>query len=314
MRFLLKSQPPFRFSAAVSPLSRAEDWAVRLRTLSELGYATLTTTDHVRTGGVWATVIAAAAAAPHARVGPIVVNADLSHPIDIAREAITADLVTNGRVELGIGAGWDSSDYAAHGQSLRMPAERLERLTEAITIIKELIAGRSISFEGKHFSVCIPAHEALRPVQTPLPLLIGGGGPKMLEVAATHADIVSIHRNLRHGHAQGWLSDRGKTFGERLAAVHSRIAKRTTPVELHALLLRAVVTDRKAEERERIAAAYNISPTEVGESPHFVIGTADDIADQLRERRERWGISYFSIVEAADQLSFGPVVSELAGT
>lgn len=306
------SAHPLRFSATVRPAVGGSAWRSRLRRLVDVGYATLTATDHLRSGGVWSTVASAAAVAPTARIGPLVVNGDLTHPVQIAREAITADVLSEGRVELGIGAGWDAADRAAHGPAGRSPAQRVERLAESVAILSLLLAGQPAEFDGEYFSVSVGAHEALRPSQRRIPLLIGGGGPRILALAVDHADIVSVYRNLRHGHRERWLAESRDEFEGRLDSVRSRIVRRNTPVELHVLLLRAIVTDHPEAVRERVAGEFGLSPREVAESPHFVIGASTEIADELRRRREKWGVTYYSVAHDEDQLAFGRVIDQLA--
>jgi probable F420-dependent oxidoreductase len=295
-----------------------------VRRAEAAGVAVVTVNDHVRTGGVWAALVSACEAAPSLRVGTMVLNNDLWHPAVLAREAITTDVMTDGRLELGIGAGWDAEDYGALGLERRAPGARIERLGETIEILRQAFAGERISFRGTHYTV--EAKETWpRPRQERIPLLVGGGGRRILGLAALRADIVSVHRNLRDGSARSWVEEAGEHgefpdgMSERVSWVRAAAGDRLGGLELHATVQRVVITDRPEAAAAALAAPLGYPPARLLRHPHFLIGTLDQMEEELRERRARWGTSYITIgggmESSLENLRLlGPLIARLAGT
>src|SRR6185503_9908470 len=170
------------------------------RKAEALGYSSFFVPDHFIEHDLAPTVALAhiAAVTETLRVGPLVLGNDYKHPVVLAREMATLDLLSEGRLELGIGAGWMTVDYEKAGIPLDRPGVRIERLAESITVLKGLFAPGPFSFEGTHYRVR-ELDGAPKPVQQPVPFVIGGGGPKILALAAREADIVGINANLRSG-------------------------------------------------------------------------------------------------------------------
>ncbi|HEX3419423.1 MAG TPA: TIGR03621 family F420-dependent LLM class oxidoreductase, partial [Stellaceae bacterium] len=184
---------PFRFGVNVRHAQSRAEWVEKARKIEDLGYSTLTAPDHLTDlMAPMPALVSAAEATRHLRVGTYVLNNDFRHPVLVAREAATIDLLTEGRLQLGLGAGSIRSEYEQAGLNLDRGRTRVERLTEAVTIIKGLLSGEKVTFSGRHYHVTDHAIAPV-PVQKPHPpILIGGNGPRLLALAAREADIVGF--------------------------------------------------------------------------------------------------------------------------
>jgi probable F420-dependent oxidoreductase len=259
----------------------------------------------------------AAEATKQLRVGTNVLNNDLRHPVLVAREAAAVDLLTNGRCELGLGAGSIRSEYEQVGLDFDRGAVRVDRLTEAVIVIKGLLRGEQVTFAGQHYRVTGHTIAPL-PVQKPhSPILIGGNGTRLLTLAAREADIVGLSGiTFRNGGAappdlSGW---RVSGVDERVRLVREVAGEeRYAQIELNALVQRVVVTDDRFRAAEELTARWSqLDAEEILQSPYVLIGTVEQMIEDLQARRERWGISYFVIHEPyLDALA--PVVARLAG-
>jgi probable F420-dependent oxidoreductase len=308
----------FRFGVNVwSAKSRAE-WVERARKIEDLGYATLTVPDHLTDLiAPMPALVSAAEATTTLRVGSNVLNNDFRHPVLVAREAAAVDLLTDGRLQLGLGAGSIQSEYDQAGLSFNRGGTRVERLTEAVTIIKGLLKGEQVTFAGRHYRVTGHSIAPL-PVQRPHPpILIGGNGPRLLALAAREADIVGLSGiTFRGGGAalpdlSGW---RTSSVDERVQLVRDVAGEeRYARLELNALVQRVVVTDVRRKAAEELTSRWaQLTPDEILQSPYVLIGTVDQMVEDLQARRERWGISYYVIFEPYLD-AFAPVVARLAG-
>jgi len=297
--------------------TRAE-WVEKARKIEELGYNALTVPDHL--SDLFApmpAVLSAAEATKHLRVGTNVLNNDLRHPVLVAREAATVDLLTDGRLQLGLGAGSLRSEYDQAGLGFDPGGARVERLAEAVTIIKGLLKGEQVTFAGRHYRVTGHTIAPL-PVQRPHPpILIGGNGPRLLTLAAREADIVGFSGlTFRRGGTappdlSGW---KASSVDERVQLVREVAgAERYAQLELNALVQRVVVTDDRSKAAEELTSRWSqLTPGEILQSPYVLIGTVDQMVEDLKLRRERWGISYYVIFEPYLD-AFAPVVARLAG-
>jgi probable F420-dependent oxidoreductase len=296
--------------------SRAE-WTDKARKLEDLGYAVLTVPDHLAEFlSPIPALVAAALATKALRVGTLVLNNDFRHPVLIAREAATVDRLSDGRLELGVGAGHMRSEYDQAGLSFGSGGTRVDRLTEAVAIIKALLAGESVTFSGTHYRVTEHTVHPI-PVQRPHPpILIGGNGRRLLALAGREAGIVGLSGiTFRQGGIQPDLSAwRAAAVEERLAIVRAAAGERYRRLELNALVQRVVVTDdRHGAARELASRWPQLSVDELLASPYLLVGTVDQMVEDLRARRERWGISYYTVFEPF-MSAFAPVVNRLAGT
>src|SRR5260370_27161029 len=184
----------FRFGVQVSQVESAPQWRDKARKLEDLGFSTLFMPDHF--GQELAPLPAIAMAAAHTttlRVGSLVFDNDYKHPAILAKEAATIDLLCDGRLELGIGAGWMRTDYDQLGLPYDSPPVRVDRFEEALHVIKQGFTGEQFTYRGAHYRITDYASWP-KPVQQPgPPLLIGGGRQRVLSIAAREADIVGIH-------------------------------------------------------------------------------------------------------------------------
>ena len=306
---------PFRFGVQISN-APGGDVAGRARKIEDLGYSTVFLPDHF--GDQLAPVPAlmhAADATTDLRVGALVFDNDYKHPVVLAKEVATIDVLSGGRVEFGIGAGWMNTDYEQSGIPKDRDGVRIARMAEAVEVIKGLWAPEAFSFSGEHYT--ITGLDGLpKPAQQPHPpILIGGGGPKVLGIAARHADIVGINPSIRAGEvgpeaARDAAADR---VDQKVAWVREAAGDRITDIELNALVFVINVTDDPEPVREMMAGIFGVDADLVAASPYVWIGSVPEICDQLRAARERWGISYF-VVQGDSFEAVAPVVAELAGT
>ncbi|WP_283251224.1 TIGR03621 family F420-dependent LLM class oxidoreductase [Rhabdothermincola salaria] len=315
---------PFRFGVQASAPAGgltgtpadARAWRDLARRVEDLGYATLTVADHFDDQfAITPAVMAAADATTRLRVGGLVWCNDYRHPVVMAKEAATIDVLCEGRFELGLGAGWMTTDYEQSGIALDRPGVRIERLAEAVGIIKGLFADGPVSFDGDHYRV--HALEGLpKPLQRPgPPLLLGGGGRRMLSLAAREADIVGINIDLRKGVIDADAGPNATTDAttEKLRWIHDAAGDRYDDLELQVRVHVAAVTDDRDAMAELLGPALGISPADALESPHALAGTVEQLVEQIQERRDRFGISYIGI--GADAMEgMAPVVARLAGT
>jgi len=307
---------PFRFGAQMSGARSGADWAATARRVEADGYDTLSMPDHL--DDQWApmpALAAAAAATTTLRIGTMVVDNDFRHPVVMAKEAATLDVVSDGRFELGMGAGWQHSDYRHSGISHDAAATRVERLGEALVVIKSLLAGERCSFAGRHYSVTDLAGTPL-PVQRPHPpILVGGGSRRVLTVAGREADIVSLNFDLRSGALGPEVGPTGTEAATvaKLAWVADAAGPRFAELELSVRVFIAVVTDQRAEVVAGLATGFGITPDEVLGTPHVLVGSVDQIVDDLVRRRDELGLSYVVFSGGALE-EMAPVVARLAGT
>lgn len=307
---------PFRFGVNVRS-APVEEWTALARKVEALGYSTLHLPDHLtERPAPLAALAAAAAITTRLRLGPFVLNNDFRHPVLLAREAATIDVLSGGRFELGLGAGYAKAEYDEAGLRFDRGGARVERLAESVVIIKQLLEGRAVTFAGRHYQV--RGHTIHpRPVQRPRPpLLIGGNGPQLLALAAAEADIVGLTGvTFDRGGVGRQLSGFGPAgVDERIALVRKAAGARREPPELNALVQQVVVTDDRRTAAEELAMRWPaLSVADILASPFVLLGSVDGIAAQLIERRARWGISYYVVFESAlDALA--PVVARLTGT
>jgi probable F420-dependent oxidoreductase len=307
---------PFRFGLNIRDASSRAEWQDKARKVEALGYAVLLVPDHL--AAMLATipaVMSAADATTRLRIGTNVLNNDLRHPVLLAREAATMDLLTDGRLELGLGAGYMRIEYDQAGLRFDRGGIRVERLAESVPIIKDLLGGAEVTFVGQHYRVTSHKIYPL-PVQRPRPpIIIGGNGPRLLALAAREADTVNLTGvTFTQGGTtldmSGW-----KVAGvdERLRVIRDAAGDRFGALELSAQIQRVIVTDRPREAAEELQKTWKqISVDEILAAPFVLIGTVDEMVEALRARRDRWGISYFVTFEPfLDAL--GPVVARLSG-
>lgn len=316
---MVDTAPPlFRFGIQCSspPSVTAAGWRELARKCEDLGYARLTVADHLDDQlAPIAALMAAADATTSLRVGSMVFCNDYRHPAVLAKEAATLDVLSDGRFELGMGAGWMTSDYEAAGIPMDRPGVRIGRLEEAVQVVKGLFADGPLVHDGEHYRIH-GLSGSPKPVQRPHPpILIGGGGRKVLELAGRHADIVGLNPSLPGGVIDASAGpDATEAATERkIGWVRAAAGDRFDRIELQTRIHLAIVTDDRPGTADALAAGFGLTPDEALRSPHALCGSPEEIADDLVERRERFGISGIGLsLDAIDAMA--PVVARLAGT
>jgi probable F420-dependent oxidoreductase len=316
-------QRRFRFGVVGESIRSAEQLTAEARRAEELGYSTLLLRDHfVREpfGDQLAPMVAlmaAAGATRTLRVGTLVLDNDYRHPVLLAKEAATLDVLSGGRLELGIGAGWLREEYDQAGMPFDAPGVRVSRLEESVRVIKNLLAGSSSTFRGAHYSVS-DLQSFPPPAQQPHPpITIGAGSRRMLGIAGREADIVSIlPKALPNGTISDDLSERSPgTVARKVDWVRQAAGERFAQVELSMIVSVAVAVDHR-KEAERLAAERGWGAEAAGrllEMPSVLVGSVDRIAEEMQARRDCYGLSYY-VVSDRDMERAAPVVERLSGS
>ena len=304
---------PIRFGVGAA-VSSVADMAEAARRAEGLGYSSFAVADHF--GTPFAPLIAltaAAAATDTLRLTTTVLAHDFRHPAVLAKELATLDVLSGGRVEIGLGAGWLQSEYEQTGIAFDRPAERIDRLEEYVNVLKGLMADEPCTHKGQHFAIG-GLDGTPKPVQRPHPpILIGGGGPRILGLAGRAADIVSVIGANRDGRLNLDLVDfSASRIEEKIGWVRDGAGGRFDDIELNITLLgvqlaadpEAGAVALKKAWAPRLAAMgrrEELTAQDIVDCPLFVAGTIEDMCDQLIAIRERFGISYFSIASGASE-------------
>ena len=309
---------PFRFGVEMKTPLPGLTWSQSAQRLEELGFSTLVVPDHFDDQyAVGPALAAAAAATTTLRLSALVYGNDYRHPVMVAKEVATLDILSGGRMDLGLGAGWKRVDYDEAGLEYDPPGVRIDRMVESLQIIKGLLADGPVTFEGEHYT--IRGLEGLpKPLQSPVPVVIGGGGRRMLTLAARHADIVGVNANLRSGEIgldaiYDVMPDR---FDAKLQWVRDAAGDRFDQLELNLLVASTQITEgghATTEAVEATAEMFGMPAETVADVPMLLIGSPTEIADTLRRRRQRWGFSYMVLQGDSDLAAFAAVISELDG-
>lgn len=307
---------PFRFTVQASRLAHPDELRPLARKAESLGVSALTLADHVDDQlAPIAALMAAADATTSLEVGSLVFANDYRHPALLAKEAATIDVLSGGRLIFGIGAGWMSSDYESTGIPMDRPGVRIRRLEEALEVITRLWAEGPVDFEGEFYSV--RGLEGLpKPAQSPRPrIMIGGGGPKILALAARRADIIGLNPTLTAGviDAAAGPSATAAATEEKVRVIRDAAGDRFDDIELQTRVHLAIITDDRDSVLDLFAQGFGLTPDEARHSPHALCGTVEQIVDDLVERRERYGISTVGI-SASSLDDLAPVIERLAGT
>lgn len=310
---------PFRFGISSHGAPTREAWVALARKVEDQGYSSLVMSDHLHVQmGVIPALVAAADATTTLRLGSFMFANDFRHPVFLAQDAATIDVLSGGRFELGLGTGWLMADYEKTGIPFDSPTVRVARMEEAVTVLKGCWTDSPFTFSGTYYTVkdlngITQPHQKPRP-----PIMIGGGTKRILSFAAREADIVGINfRSTRDGKAD-LESLRPAAFEERVQWVCTAAGDRFESLELNSFSFIAAVTDQRRQVAEKGLQSFGIAvnETEIDDwsmSPVMSVGTVDQIVDDLRMRREKLGISYIVLRESVAD-AFAPIVARLTGT
>ena len=304
---------PLRFGLQASFAESPNELRELSRKAEGTGFDVLTIADHLGIIDPFIGAAVAAEATSTLRVGTHVLNIDFHPAALLARAAATIDLTSGGRFELGLGTGYMKAEYDAAALPFDRPGVRIGRLADTITILRGLFAGATVDHDGDHRSSVAQTLTPLPPQGAHLPILVGGNGDRLLDLAATVADIVGFT-------GFGWDAEAGAPalshmsadgFDDRLA----RVAAHDTDPERQTLVQRVIVTDDRTAAAAEVADTLPIGgPDAVIASPFMLIGTVDEICDEIVERRERTGVSYITVFAGRVSPEFDQVVERLAGT
>ncbi|HEY0518626.1 MAG TPA: TIGR03621 family F420-dependent LLM class oxidoreductase, partial [Ilumatobacteraceae bacterium] len=280
----------FRFGVQASTAVDGAAWVALARRVEAYGYSTLTMPDHFddQLAPVPA-LMAAAAVTETLRVGALVWDNDYKHPVVLAKELATIDVLSGGRLEIGLGAGWLATDYEKSGIPYDSSRVRVDRFEEGLKIIKAAMRGDAFSFAGEHYRITDYTGTP-RPVQSPTPpVLVGGGGKRVLSIAAREADIVGINGTLTAGliGPEAIATMTAQAVDEKVEIVVAAAGPRLADLEFNVRAFMVRVTDDRQAAVEQIASFVNVDPSMVTESPFVLIGTPDEMIADLLRRRER---------------------------
>lgn len=299
---------PFRFAVQAVPRGSRREWQDLARKVEALGYSTLQVPDHLGIVDPFSPLVSAADATTTLRVGQLVLNNALHHPVLLARQAATVDLLTDGRLELGLGTGWAQAEHDATGIPLPPPGPRVDRFEEALGIVTSLLETGAARSDGA-YRVAVDALGVSCVQQPRPPILIGGFRPRVLALAARHAEIVQLTGLELDGKG-------GVRFGDATRATAVAQARRVAATagerdpELSVFVQRVEVDDPRSAI-EATSERVGVPPEVVEHSPYFGYGSVDGLVDRLLSMREEAGLSYYTVHEVDE---FSPVVARLAGT
>ncbi len=306
---------PFRFGVQITSPGDSRSWIDQARKIESLGYDTATMPDHF--DGQLAPMPALQLVLDSTttlRAGALVFDNDYKHPVVLAKELATMDVLSDGRVEVGLGAGWMMSDYEQMGMQYDRAGIRIDRFVEGLAVIKGAMADGPFSFEGDHYT--ITNYDGLpKPLQGPCPpILIGGGGKRVLSIAAREADIVGVNASLHAGvvGAEAIATMTEESTIEKVRIVAEAAGDRINDIEMNIRTFFVSVTDDREAQLDGVAQMIGVDKAMVESSPFAVIGSPAKIVEDLLARREQYGFSYI-IVGSGEIEDFAPVVAELAG-
>jgi probable F420-dependent oxidoreductase len=304
---------PFRFSVMASSAPDGAAWTALARRAEALGYDAFMVPDHLgRQLAPIAALATVAAATTRIRIAPFVFANDFRHPLILAGEAATLDVLSGGRLLLGLGAGWRVTDYRQLGMRYDEPRIRVDRLIESVGLVKRLMAGEVVTHDGPHYRLD-RARLAPLPVQRPHPpLIVGGGGPRMLRFAAREADIVGLLPQFDPRGRPIVAQATDAATRAKAALVREAAGDRWPAIDLNVLVFFAgLVGGRERPLTSAMNAAKAAAVSLVG-TPYVLHGTPGRVRDLLLRRRERWGLNSYTF-SIGSMESMATLVETLAG-
>jgi probable F420-dependent oxidoreductase len=305
---------PFRFGVTAHRAATGQEWRTFSRKVEDLGFATLMAPDHLgdQLSPIPALAIAADATS-RLRLGVLVASNDFRHPVMHAKELATLDVMSEGRTEWGLGAGWLAPEFKAAGIPFDHARVRVDRMQEAVSVMKALFGDGATTKSGAHYQVTSLDGQP-KPVQRPHPpLLVGGARERMLSFAGREADIVGIAPSPRARAGAPVRDPVDVAVDHQLAWVRRGAGDRFANLEINMVAFPVIVTDEREQRAAKVADAIALDPADVLAAPHVWIGTVEQICESLEQRRQRWGTSYW-VVPASATDAVAPIVARLAGT
>jgi probable F420-dependent oxidoreductase len=315
----MSSTRPFRFAVQAVLAKSAGEWRDLARKVEDLGYSTLFVADHyldrgpaAQDLGPIAAMATAAAVTDTLRIGCRVFCVDYHQPAALAKEVATLDLLSEGRLELGIGAGWSEQEYGMMGIPFEAAPRRVDRLEEMVAFLKAYFSGDELDFHGEHLEVA--GYRGLpRPVQQPHPpFMIGGSRKRVLSLAGREADIVSFAN-------VGFepVNDAGLSPDEeavrRCSFAREAAGDRFADLDVESSPYFSAITDDPHPKLTALADRFGTTTDVMLDHPNVLMGTADAVVERLLARRERYGVNYVSFQQAQVD-EFAPIVARLTGT
>jgi probable F420-dependent oxidoreductase len=287
-----------------------------VRKAEDLGYATFLLADHfVNEFPPLVALTVAADATKTLRVGSFVFDNDFRHPALLAKEVATLDLLSGGRFELGIGAGWHRPEYEQTGLPFDSAGVRINRLEEALTIIKQFFTKESVTFAGSHYTVT-DLKAFPKPLQHPSPpILMGGGGKRLLTLAGQEADIVGLHLKVNENGTVDASERTEAALAQKVEWVRRAAGERFAAVELNLLVGSVIITQHQQQAAEQYICESGrpfVTAEQLLASPYVLIGSIEQLIERIQRLREQFGISYL-VLDADHMEAFAPVVARLAG-
>jgi probable F420-dependent oxidoreductase len=317
---MARTPRPFRFLAEAGAVTNGTSLAEAARRAEATGIDVLVISDHLVDKLAPVPALATVAAVTdRLRIGTFVLNNDLRHPAVLAQDLASLDVLSGGRLEIGIGAGWNAPEYRAIGLPFEAVGTRVARLEEAVAVLKGSFGPGPFSYAGQHYTIT-ELDGRPKPIQRPHPpLFIGGGGRRLLSLAGREANIVGLAPRLLPGVRGDPSSITIAATEEKIAWVREAAGARFDRLELNIYpsMSPVVVTDHARRAASRLAirlakrTGVEVSPGDLLDSPHIFIGSVDELVDKFRSLRERLGVSSI-MVGTLDELS--GVVERLAGT
>jgi probable F420-dependent oxidoreductase len=313
---------PFRFGMQAARVIQPRDWTALARTAEASGYSSLMVPDHLGRLATFPALMAAAAVTQHIKLATYVLNQDWRPPAILAQEAASVQVLTGGRLELGIGAGWAKHEYLQTGITYDSASARVDRFAEYLTVVKGILHAReAFSFDGAYFRI-----GQFQPMawHTPPPILVGGGSPNILKTAGRLSDIISISTRASPDGRVDMSNIRLEAVEKKLDFIRAGAGQRFKDIELNMTVREVRVTDDRREAARALLDEWSRAPRRYAnvdqlteddllDSPHEAIGTLEQIVKQLEAARDRWGINYIE-VSSSDADAMAPVVRRLAGS
>lgn len=302
---------PFRFGVQGRTTGPRAAWLEGVRRVEAQGYSSFLVLDHfIRGLDPVAALAAASMVTTSLRLGSLVFANDFRHPAVLAKAAASIDVLSDGRLEFGIGAGWLREEYEQTGIPFDSPGIRIDRMIEAVHLIKRAFGEDPVSFSGEHYTVkdlVLPP----KPVQRPHPpIMVGGGSKRILSVAAREADIVGITTRALPDGSKDTEDMTAAATARKVGWIRDAARDRFGDLELSMVVSHVIATDHRQEAAERLAGELDLPPEDVLASPLTLIGTIDEMVDDLQARRESLDLSYI-VVQEGNMDALAPVVARV---